>query len=218
MPRLLTKTSFSEADLALPQVQAFFCGEERWEREITEWLRSPAGENSALQDMKNHGTEIWLHWIEESEPAEGSSGGTDRVEAGTEKRKRLVGVSSLGQTQWRWPPPKGPKRLLNIIPCVGLQKAFQGEPKDAPAGERFASQILDHLIYEATTRTHREPRIVLMVDEENLRAIRFYEKAGFARLPQPHVSRGVRYLRMAMDISQFLRQGQTPSTGQVCGG
>jgi hypothetical protein len=192
MPRLMKKTRFSEADLALPDVQAFSCGEERWEREVEEWIRSPSGENSALEDMKKYGTEAWLHWTEEGE---------------------LVGVSSLGESRWSWPPPKGPKRLINIIPCVGVQKAFQGEPKDAPPEERFAARILDHLIYEATTKTHRDPLIGLMVDEENRRAIRFYEKAGFERLVKPHVSRGVTYLRMALDIGAVMQQGQTPPAG-----
>lgn len=189
MPRLLKKTLFSEADLSKPEVQAFTCGEERWEREVAEWIRSSSGENSALEDMKNRGTEVWLHWTEEGE---------------------LVGVSSLGESRWSWPPPKGPKRLINIIPCVGLQKAFHGEPKDAPPEERFAAQILDHLIYEATTKKDRDPLIGLMVDEENKRAIRFYEKAGFQRLEKPHMSGGVTYMRMALDISTITEQAQTP--------
>jgi hypothetical protein len=189
MLQLLKKTPFSAADLARPEVQAFTCGQERWEREVEEWIRSPSGTNSALEDMKEYGTEVWLHWTEEGE---------------------LVGVSSLGENRWSWPPPKGPKRLINIIPCVGVHKNFHGEPRDAPPEERFAAQILDHLIYEATTKSHREPIIGLMVDEKNGRAVRFHEKAGFQRLVKPHVSGGVTYLRMALDISTFKREEQPP--------
>jgi ribosomal protein S18 acetylase RimI-like enzyme len=43
-----------------------------------------------------------------------------------------------------------------------------------------------------------------MVDEQNLRAIRFYEKAGFVQLVKPHVSGGVTYLRMALDIREVM--------------
>jgi len=130
--------------------------------------------------MKKYGTEVWLHWKEKVE---------------------LVAVSSLGESKWSWPPPKGPKKLISVIPCVGLQRLFQGEPKEAPPEDRFAAQVLDHLIYEAKAKTNREPLIGLMVDEENKRAVRFYEKAGFAHLVKPHVSQGVTYLRMALDIS-----------------
>jgi hypothetical protein len=173
----------------LPEVQTFYCGDERWECEVAEWIKSASGENSALEDMKKYGTEVWLH----------------RTEEGV-----LVGVSSLGEREWSWPPPKGPKTLISIIPCVGIQKAFQGEPRDVPPEERFAAQILDHLIYEATTKKHRHPLIGLMVDEVNKRAIRFYEKAGFAHLPKPHKSQGVVYLRMALDLSEFVAQEASP--------
>lgn len=193
MTRVLKKSRFSAADLALPEVQAFSCGQERWEREVEEWLRSPSGENSALADMQKYGTEVWLHWTEEGE---------------------LVGVSSLGESKWSWPPPSGPKRLINIIPCVGLHKNFQGEPKSAPPEERFAAQIFDHLLFEATTKTHREPLIGLMVDEKNGRAIRFYEKSGFQRLVKPHVSGGITYLRMALDISGLVLQEKTSASGE----
>jgi hypothetical protein len=132
--------------------------------------------------------------------------------AALDRGRELVGVSSLGENRWSWPPPKGPKRLISIIPCVGIQKAFQGEPKDAPPEERFAAQVLDHLIYEATTKTHRDPLIGLMVDAQSPRAIRFYEKAGFVRLVKPHVSGGVTYLRMALDISALIKQEQAPSS------
>ncbi len=192
MSWLLKKTPFSAADLTLPEVQTFSCGDERWELEVAEWIRSPSGSNSALEDMKIHGTEVWLHWTEEG---------------------KLVGVSSLGESRWSWPPPKGPKRLINIIPCVGVHRNFQGEPKDAPPEERFAAQILDHLIYEATTKTHRDPLIGLMVDEKNGRAIRFYEKAGFQRLVKTHRSGEVTYLRMALDISTLMPTQQTPASG-----
>jgi hypothetical protein len=143
--------------------------------------------------MKDYGTQVWLHRTEEGE---------------------LVGVSSLAERHWSWPPPTGPKKLLSIIPCVGLQKAFQGEPKDVAPEERFAVQILDHLIHEATTRIHREPLIGLMVDEENKRAIRYYEKAGFIRLPKPYHRAGLNYLRMALDISAFVPHGESGTSQQ----
>jgi GNAT superfamily N-acetyltransferase len=185
MSVFLKKSCFSPADAARAEVQAFCCGHERWELEVAEWIKCRATDNSALEDIKNFGTEVWLHWTEQNE---------------------LVGVSSLGESRWSWPPPKGTKTLINIIPCVGVAKAFQGEPKEVPPAERYAAQILDHLIYEATTKKHRHPLIGLMVDQANKRAIRFYEKAGFIHLVQPHQSRGVVYQRMALDISALVQK------------
>jgi hypothetical protein len=123
MPRFLRKYRCTPADLTLPDVQGFHCGDERWEREVADWLKSPSGPNSAREDLHKYGTEVWLHRTEEGE---------------------LVGVSSLGESQWSWPPPRGPKRRISIIPCVGLHKALQGQPRDAPqknASRRQSSTI-----------------------------------------------------------------------------
>ena len=40
MTRLLTKTAFTAVDQALPEIQSFHCGEERWDKEVTEWIKS----------------------------------------------------------------------------------------------------------------------------------------------------------------------------------
>ncbi len=141
--------------------------------------------------MKKFGTEVWLH----------------RTEDGV-----LVGISSLGENYWKWPPPNGAKKLISIIPCVGLHKEFFGEPRDAASEMRYAAQILDHLIYEAATKTHRMPIIGLMVDEQNSRAIRFYEKEGFVQLPSTHKSGGIVYKRMALDISGLVNQPTISAT------
>jgi hypothetical protein len=69
--------------------------------------------------------------------------------------------------------------------------------------------------YEAITKKHRHPIIGLMEDEENKRAIRFYEKAGFAHLSKPRKSQGVIYLCMALDIAEFVVQEAAHSPQSV---
>ncbi len=160
----LVKHVFREPDIDLPEVQAFSCGTEAWEVEVAEWIKSRTGENSALEDMRQFGTEVWLY-----RTPEGS----------------LVGFASLGATTYTWPPRSKKKERVSVIPCIGIQDHFKGEPKDAPREERYAYQILDDLIAEAASRTDRYPLLVLSVDEENKRASRFYESRGFRNLNLP---------------------------------
>jgi hypothetical protein len=108
MVRLLKKYTFSEADVALPEVQAFYCGDEPWDREVTEWIKSATGDNSVLEDMKQFGTEVWLH----------------RDENGM-----LVGYSSLGETKYTWPVGSKKKEVVNVLPCIGSRSSSRASPK-----------------------------------------------------------------------------------------
>ena len=162
MVRLLTKYTFSEADIGLPEVQAFDCGDDPWDLEVAEWIKSPSGDNSVLEDMKQFGTEVWLHRDEDGQ---------------------LVGYSSLGQTKYTWPVGTKKKETVNVIPFIGVQKEFQGEPKDAEdRNDKYAYQILDELLSYAAGIRNRFPLIALSVDVRNTRAIKFYRHRGFEDL------------------------------------
>lgn len=92
----------------------------------------------------------------------------------------LVGFSSLGTSKWALEP--GSERIrLSIIPWVGIQQRFWGQP-DGEGERRFSDQILDHLLYEARLQD-AEPYLGLFVDRRNVRAIRVYERAGFREVP-----------------------------------
>jgi hypothetical protein len=195
MTRRLKKYAFSEADINLPEVQRFYCGEDHWAREVAEWIRSPSGENSVLEDMRNYGTEVWLY----------------RDEDGV-----LVGYSSLGEQRFTWPVKSKKKELVNVIPFFGIQEPFQGEPRNGPREERYAHQITEDLLASAAGKTDRYPLVVLSVDEENRRAIRFYEGWGFFNLKIPRVveKKNVIYRRMARYLNDFMPAGAAPSLEQ----
>ena len=186
MVRLLTKYPFSEADIALPEVQAFDCGDDPWDLEVAEWIESRSGDNSVLEDMKQFGTEVWLY----------------RDEDGL-----LVGYSSLGQTKYTWPVGTKKKETVSVIPFIGVQRGFRGEPRDAvDRNDKYAYQILDDLLAYAAGIKTRFPLVALSVDDRNTRAIRFYRHRGFVDLKIPKVVAGVSYMRMAIPLD---RRGHT---------
>jgi ribosomal protein S18 acetylase RimI-like enzyme len=71
---------------------------------------------------------------------------------------------------------------------LGIDARFRGQPADSDW--RYSGQLLSHLIAEAL-RTAREwsdadnkPQwLVLMVHQDNARAIKFYEQRGFELIP-----------------------------------
>ena len=76
----LVKTRFSR-DL-LPAVSDFDCGDEPFQREVSDWIRDtiPGGVSDALQ----RDTDVWLYSTEEGD---------------------LVGFGSLCRSLWSWPKP-----------------------------------------------------------------------------------------------------------------
>src|SRR5713226_895376 len=87
----------------LPKVQSFECGDEPWEREVSDWLKSGRGTGSALDDL-DHGNQIWLYATATGE---------------------LIGVGSLGIAEQRWPRAKDPKIAVSILPMLGVDRRFQ---------------------------------------------------------------------------------------------
>ncbi len=163
--------SFSAAQL--PDVQDFFCGDGCWQIEVAQWIKGESEDNAIRRIAQ--GTEVWLYRNVDRE---------------------IVGYGSLGTTDWSWPPPKGPKELVSIIPYFGVQARFQGEPADGPRDDRFAYLIIRDLVAKAV---HHGTRVLgLFVDEDNQRAIKFYEHVGFMRLS----TGGKKYLRMYLYLRQ----------------
>jgi len=86
---------------------------------------------------------------------------------------------------------------------LGIQQRFQGKPADAPRNERFSAQILDYLIFEASSHVERAPILALKVHRDTVRAMRVYEAAGFRHFPEKRsdfvLGKQV-YCRMTMDV------------------
>lgn len=145
------------------------CGDEPWSRAATEWIVGSEVWNS----IRKYQTRVWLY----------------RNDAGV-----IVGFGSLGTTRRRWPPPGGNHANLLIIPMLGIDHRFHGQPVDAKF--RYSNQALAHIRFEAIEmlQSHRKagrttlPLLSLFVHRDNRRAIRLYEKSGF--VPEPSAARG----------------------------
>jgi ribosomal protein S18 acetylase RimI-like enzyme len=180
MPDLLQKIPFSE-DL-LKAVADFDCGDEEWERPLADWIKAaPNVKNGALQELRKRKgkLDVWLHVNQANE---------------------LVGYSSLGVSSWEWPTADDPRVPISVIPCVAIQRQFQGRPKDDPP--RYSTQILDHLIFEARKHTDRHPLLGLFVDPRNERAIRAYTAAHFEEYFRTYLEDGIEYKSMLLKLTR----------------
>lgn len=156
-PYQLYAVGFSKADHA--RLAGFSCGEEPWSRHVTEWILG-----SDVLDSMVRGTHVWLFETERGE---------------------IVGFGAVGMSTWHWPPPKGSRTTIVLIPMFGIDVRYRGEPPEPDW--RYSRQVMSHLIAEGQRRVHEwtgdaddKPQwLVLMVHRENTRAIRFYEKCGF---------------------------------------
>src|SRR5579862_8956088 len=103
MPDLLRKRRFTAKDVRLTAVKNFYCGDEKWEQELADWIKGPV-----IQDMTHYGCEVWLYYTRRS------------------GRPELVGYGSLGEPPWIYPKPS--KKHPNIIPNLAIHTRFQGQP------------------------------------------------------------------------------------------
>ena len=159
-PHQLYAVEFAEADQA--QLAGFSCGEEAWSKHVTEWICG-----SDVFDSMARGTRVWLFETGEGE---------------------IVGFGSVGPTRWKWPPPGGTPTNILLIPMLGIDARYQGQPPDPEW--RYSRQIMGHLIAEGQRIAREWPGdgerpgwMVLMVRRDNARAIRFYERCGFELIP-----------------------------------
>lgn len=171
-PYQLHADEFTQGDRS--ELAHFDCGkEEPWARAATEWLLG----SDVWESMEKRGTKVWLY----------------RTGSGV-----IVGFGSLGITRRRWPPPDGGYTNLLIIPMLGIDRRFQGEPPGQPSHSRwrYSNQILSHLRFEASKLFQARrgagrntlPLLTLNVHRENRRAMRLYERFGFVL--EHSVSRG----------------------------
>jgi ribosomal protein S18 acetylase RimI-like enzyme len=174
----LTRIPFAE-DL-LSRVQGFECGDEPWQREVSDWIKAPRGTGGAVDEV-DEGTRVWLYLGEGGE---------------------LVGFGSLGTAMQPWPGPDDPQLSASTIPVVGVDRKFWGQPP-GPRDERYSARVLDDLITEARARRDERPILLLYVHVDNERASRLYERAGFVELNEIYTVKetGRRYKRMVLVLT-----------------
>lgn len=158
----------------LPRVQQFDCGNEPWEREVSDWIKAPLGSGGALDDMLNLQTAVWLY-----EDGQG----------------KVVGFGSLGQHQLRYPDPKkGIVTRMHVIPFIGLSRDFWGKPP-GPSSNRYSRQIMRDILTEARGHASGLTLVYLCVHERNGRAINLYKEFNFVEHSRANRQLGT-YLRM----------------------
>jgi ribosomal protein S18 acetylase RimI-like enzyme len=177
----LVRIPFTEE--LLPKVQAFNCGDQPWEREVSEWIKAPRGAGGAIDEL-DRAAQVWLYLSGDGE---------------------LVGFGSLAQATQRWPGAKDPPIAASVIPMLGVDARFWGQPPGPPE-DRYSTRILDDLIAAAQTHEDERPILVLYVHVDNPRAIRYYERAGFAELHKLYTDKatGRQYKRMVLVLSDPL--------------
>lgn len=171
----LTKIPFTEQ--LLPKVQNFECGDELWQREVSNWIKAASGTGGAV-DALQQGTQIWLYADDNGD---------------------LVGFGSLAEATQRWPRSKDPPLAVSLLPFLAVDQRFWGQPAGPPES-RYANLLLRDLVAEAMKFQTARPLLLLFVHTDNLAAIKFYERAGFVELHKPYTDRqtGWSYKRMVL--------------------
>ena len=136
------------------EVRHFDFGVEPYHREVGDWLLND------VTEAKVRGTTVWLY---------GNQSGN------------IIGFGSLGESNWNYPDKKSPRTKVAVIPALGLRREFWGCPTGVDAGDRYSSQILDHLIALAPRLPSRPRAIGLFVYPANSPAIKLYERHYFRR-------------------------------------
>ena len=150
MNQILQKIPFRQE--YQPGLQGFFCDNELWQQDIADWIKG----DRVVNDIRDRGCEVWLYTTGQSD---------------------VIGYGSLGVSEWRV-PEKGPKIRVNIIPYLGIDQRYWGQPP-GPREQRFSTQVLEHLTIEASRHHDRRPFLGLFVHRDNTGAIKLYERLHF---------------------------------------
>src|SRR5664279_1072742 len=102
----LVAVEFNQA--LLTELAGFDCGAEPWAQAASAWISNPLEFDGALKSIRDHGSTVWLFYLEDA----------------------LVGFGSLGP--WRYRTNDGKLETIGYIPQIAVGVSFQGEPTGAP--------------------------------------------------------------------------------------
>lgn len=159
-----------QADMNRQDVQAFHCGTEPHEEEMSDWIRL----HSAAQISS--GYKVWLYRLESNEGP-------------------LVGYGSLSTGKIKTTEADNSEREIRAfqIPMLALHRDYWGKPKGVKSlEEKFSRQIVRHLqdaAKEAQKKGDRERLLGLYVHPLAEQAQQLYVDCGFKFAPKrflPH--------------------------------
>lgn len=171
----LRHVAFTPEMVSRPGVQAFDCGVEEWETEIATWLKAPASEAGASDDVTIAGNLVWLYVSSEGE---------------------LVGVGSVGNSTASWPKNSNPRLDATCTTWLAVDVKQRGKG--------YGQQILDHLLGEALQKAEVSPLVVLYVHTSNQQARDWYGNRtnNFVPVGSVVVRNGRPYQRMVLSLTQ----------------
>lgn len=162
MPHDLLVQPFT-ANLLPEVIRSVDCGLDRWARVSTDWIHGTPP-NSVIESMARWGTRAWLY----------------RLQSG-----QIVGFGSLGPNTFTL---DGQKQKILYIPQMGIDARFRGGPAGVPENEKYAKQLVRHLITEALKSRQDEKVLGLLVHSDNVPARRLYDHFDFKQIEMTHPS------------------------------
>ena len=170
MPGRVTPVVFTVDMLGWTSVQGFGCGDEAWEREITEWLKAPLGSGGAV-DETFEGNTTWLYVSDDGD---------------------VVGVASVGPSSASWPKNSSPRLPATCVTWVATDYRHRGKG--------YGGQIMNHVVGECLARKDDFPLVVLYVYQGNPARDWYVKKYNFAEIGKPLTQNGRFYDRLVLSL------------------
>jgi ribosomal protein S18 acetylase RimI-like enzyme len=172
------------------RVRDFSCArpgqaEERWEQDVSWWIKAPLGEGGALDAVRDKTAEVWLY---------------------LDDQENLIGFISLGVAPVDTTTASTLPSSVYTVPYFGIHTKFRGQP-DGPREQRHAWRIFQGLIDEAERRGNNTT-LTLYVDPANPAYQGFYPLFGFVEVDR--VTIGDReWVRMARRLNVQSKEATT---------
>lgn len=169
-----------EDDQANPKVSGFQCGPERWSELVAQYLRSGAA-------WQSH-----------------STGSSDTLLfCARDDRNHILGFVDLAEQSLSWPKANGKRKAPSLhIKYIALATSYHGQP-NLPSTSKYAHRMLTDIVDLAIQDSRNFELLSLVVDQDNQRAIRLYDRFGFVDHGKPRADESdssITYIRKVLPI------------------